>query len=252
MNLCQLGAFSACVITLLSPAIQAMPVNGQGTWESTLEGRDLDGNALTFEAYYDSALDITWLADTNANGAMTWDAANTWANTLNVNGVTGWRLPTTTPINGSSYNFNVSSNGSTDGIFAATTTDGSDGGWRDDSGTPVSEMGNMFYVTLGNLGLCKPSQPICDTQSGFGISNTGPFSNLQPNIYWSESESVLTSRAFYFNYGIGGQTTTVKNLKTLAWAVRSGDVSIIPIPASIWLFGSGIFVLLGFSRKINK
>ena len=44
----------------------AAPVSGMGTWESTLQGRDLDGNAGNgFEAYYDTALDLTWLADGN-------------------------------------------------------------------------------------------------------------------------------------------------------------------------------------------
>ncbi len=40
-----------------------------GTTHAALQGRDLDGNLATFEAYYDTVLDITWLAD--ANYAMT-------------------------------------------------------------------------------------------------------------------------------------------------------------------------------------
>ena len=40
----------------------AGPISGQGTWESTLHGRDLDGFVDTFEAYYDSELNITWFA----------------------------------------------------------------------------------------------------------------------------------------------------------------------------------------------
>lgn len=38
---------------------QAAPIPGQGTWETTLQGRDLDGNFGSFEAYYDTVLDIT-------------------------------------------------------------------------------------------------------------------------------------------------------------------------------------------------
>jgi hypothetical protein len=47
----------------LQNTASAAAVSGQGTWETTLQGRDLDGNTTTFEAYFDTALDITWLAE---------------------------------------------------------------------------------------------------------------------------------------------------------------------------------------------
>ena len=53
-------------------------------------------------------------------------------------------MPTNTQINGSSYNTTVSSNGTTDNGYASTTTDGTNGGWRDGSGNPVSEMVHMY------------------------------------------------------------------------------------------------------------
>ena len=77
-------AFSICSVTA-----NAVPVSGQGTWETTLQGRDLDGNNLTAEAYQDTALNITWLADADINGEMDWFATNTWAGGLNINGFTG-------------------------------------------------------------------------------------------------------------------------------------------------------------------
>lgn len=78
----------------LAGAAQAVGVPGQGTWETTLQARDLDGNLANGpEAFYDTTLDVTWLADANQNGPMNWEAAKTWAANLNVNGVTGWRLP---------------------------------------------------------------------------------------------------------------------------------------------------------------
>jgi hypothetical protein len=33
-----------------------------------------------------------------------------------------------------------------------------------------------------------------------------------------------------------------------AWAVHSGDVSAVPIPTAIWLFGSGLLGLIGVAR----
>ena len=56
-----------CACTICSPSVSAhsLGIPGQGTWETTLEGRDLDGNPATFEAYYDTVLDITWLPNSH-------------------------------------------------------------------------------------------------------------------------------------------------------------------------------------------
>jgi len=73
------------------------------------------------QAYYDTVLDITWLADANLAasntfgvsgihswGGMTWDTAQSWLMAMNADGGTGylgynnWRLPTVTPVNGTS------------------------------------------------------------------------------------------------------------------------------------------------------
>lgn len=52
-----------------------------------------------YQAYYDSTTNLTWLANANMNGVMTWSQANTWAAGLTINGVTGWALPTTADTN---------------------------------------------------------------------------------------------------------------------------------------------------------
>ena len=153
-----LGAVSACVFTFTSMiTVQAAPVSGQGTWETTLEGRlETAPGSGVFLAYYDTVLDITWAADADINGSDTWENQVAWAEGLTLGGVSGWRLPTLNPVNGSTFNTVWSNNATTDGVYAPTTTDGTDGGWRDVNNTPVSEMGHMYYVTLGNLGLCAP------------------------------------------------------------------------------------------------
>jgi len=76
------GTVCVYAFSIFSVTANAVPVSGQGTWETTLQGRDLDGNNLTAEAYYDTALDITWLANADINGEMDWFAANTWAGVL--------------------------------------------------------------------------------------------------------------------------------------------------------------------------
>ena len=83
----------------------AVPVSGQGTWETTLLGRDINGNAViqrdsnglldsSAVFLYDDVLNITWLRSASANGRMNWWTANTWATNLTVGNYTGWRLPT--------------------------------------------------------------------------------------------------------------------------------------------------------------
>jgi len=255
MNIRLLVAFGACVFAVTGiGSVHAVPVTGQGTWESTLQGRDLDGNAATFEAYYDTTLRITWLADTYAAGTnMTWAAANAWAAGLNVNGITGWRLPTLSPINGSTFDSSFSYNATTDDGYADSV------GWVDGSGNPVSEMGNMYYVTLGNLGYCEPisnSSAACTVQTGGGLTNTGPFSNFGPfsstqsGFYWTDTK-LDPGNAWFFDMIDGDQdfTDLVHNHAFSAWAVRSGDVGKVSIPAAVWLFGSGLLGLIGTCRS---
>ena len=108
-----LGAVCAFVFSVISMPSHAAVIPDWGTWVTTLQGRDLDGNAATFEAYYDTVLDITWHADPSPFGTdrAEWDTANTWATTLNVNGVTGWRLPNIDPIDGVALQFDRSYDG---------------------------------------------------------------------------------------------------------------------------------------------
>ena len=78
-------ALSLAIGCLYAPlSAHAVGISGQGTWETTLQARDLDGNLTTAEAYYDTALEITWLADANYAGTtMAWGTANSWAVNLN-------------------------------------------------------------------------------------------------------------------------------------------------------------------------
>lgn len=48
-----------CINFMIFTISHADVIEGQGTWKTTLQARDLDGNPATIEAYYDTALDIT-------------------------------------------------------------------------------------------------------------------------------------------------------------------------------------------------
>lgn len=211
----------------------AAAVSGQGTWETTLQGRDLDGNAATFEAYYDTALNITWLADANYartsgyddDGDMTWVAARTWASNLSVNGITGWRLPAQVDTGAAGCDWGSS---------------GADCGYNVDTST--SEMAHMFFVTLGNKAYLDTAGNV---QSGWGLTNTGPFSNVQSNVHWSGVEyAPSTGYAWYFHTYNGFPHFSDKRNRFAAWAVRSGDVAAVPEPESLALMGVGLAALM--------
>jgi len=59
---------------------------------------------------------------------------------------------------------------------------------------------------------------------------------------------------FGFGAGSGYQETVDKHYyQFYAWAVRDGDVAPVPIPATIYLFGTGLLGLLRFKRhKCNR
>lgn len=250
-----LRVLSVGAVLAASSSVVAGPITGQGTWETTLQGRDLDGNAATFEAFYDTTLDITWLADANyartsgfdADGRMTWDSANAWAAALDVFGITGWRLPTVAPIDGSVFHTAFSTNATTDRGYADVD------GWVDGAGAPVSEVGHMYYVTLGNLGACPPdggdgNPATCDGSppTGWGLTNTADFDNVQTNFYWSGTElSAGGAWGFGFDRGLQGDFGEGNDL--FAWAVRSGDVS-VPAPGVLGLLGIGLAGMLAAGR----
>ena len=85
--------------------------------------------------------------------------------------------------------------------------------------------------------------------TGWGLTNTGDFLNVQSSNYWSGSK-VNSGSAWVFNFDRGGQSGAKgEGFNLFAWAVRSGDVSAVPIPAAVWLFGSGLLGLVGMARR---
>ena len=112
---------------------------------------------------YDTDLSITWLQDANyamtsgydIDGQMNWYDAVAWADQLEYGGFDDWRLPITVYLSGL---------------------------WRYDGSTTLgynittSEMGYMYYNNIGNLGYYDTSGS--GPQTGWGLHNTGPFTNL--------------------------------------------------------------------------
>ena len=208
-------------------------------------------------AYYDTDADLTWLADANAaqtsgytgtgvlaNGRMTWQAANDWAADLTVGGVSGWRLANTNPVNGTAFNYSFMDNGSTDFGHNASRSGTAY------AGSQGSELANLFYNVLGNVSNYDSSGIFDYGCAGSCLTSTGPFSNVQSNFYWSATEyAPNTNDAWFFNMYYGSQYRNDKNSSLYGWAVQSGDVSAVPVPAAVWLFGSGLLGLVGVARR---
>jgi hypothetical protein len=190
------------------------------------------GNGLLF----DNVLNVTWLQDANyaktsghsETGSMDWETATSWAAKLNYKGLTGWRLATSTPINGSiETGFNINS--------------------------PTSELAYMYYFNLNlkgyfsTTGIFQPDYGIFGNGTDGGQNNVGLVKNLQSSAYWLAPESTPdVDRAWYFNTAVGGQDHNAsKGNQFYAWAVRPGDVSMVPLPGAIWFFSSGLLGLLG-------
>jgi hypothetical protein len=222
------GVLCACVLAfVVSEPASAASIPGRGTWETTLQARTFDGT--TIGGYYDTALNITWLANANYVGTtMDWINANSWAASLNLNGITGWRLPTMGPVNGSSFTYSYGYDGTHDQGYnmgaPGTAYAGSTG----------SEMAHLFYTTLGDKAFVDTSGVY--PQFDYGLSNTGPFSNLQSYSYWSATEyAPNTGNAWDFVFENGGQDNYYKAYNNYAWAVHAGDVgaAVVPVPAAI-------------------
>jgi len=233
--------------TLLALALLASAAV-TGTAQASLLDR---GNGLL----YDTVLNVTWLQDANyantsgyasaTGGAMNWADANTWAAQLNFDGLSGWRLATNTPVSGGdNYDYNYSTNGTTDYGFNITS--------------PNSELAYMYNVNLGLKDYVNASGAV---QANFGVfgngtigdqANVGLVNNLQADAYWSGAESEYSpgsGYAWYFNTNDGFQSYIYKDRQFYAWVVRSGDVSPVPVPGAVWLFGSGLLGLLSLKGR---
>lgn len=119
------------------------------------------GNGLI----YDDILDVTWLQDANyamtsgydADGKMNWSEANTWVASLDINGITGWRLPNTNPIDNTTDD---DINGSFIGTEDRGQNVSSPGTLYE--GSTASEMAHLFFNTLSNLAFCDSTTATVD------------------------------------------------------------------------------------------
>jgi|GEM_PF-909321 len=206
---------------------------------------------------YDTILNITWMQDANYAktsgysrfGLMQFDEANAWANSLNFGGYDDWRLPTLQDTGQPGCDLSYSR--------------GTDCGWNsqtynENTGEVYSELAYMFYDNLGNLASHDPVDgDYLGGEVDWGVTDTGPFLNLQNASYWTQLEYAPEHAytAWGFDAYDGYQGANSKGNGLYAWAVRAGDVSVsqVPLPSALWLFGVSLLGLFNISRnRLNR
>ena len=194
---------------------------------------------------YDDVLNITWLQDANyaktsgydTDGRMNWADAMAWAAQLSFGGFNDWRLPTLRPVDGIAFQYYSATNywlGNRDISYNITS--------------PNSELAYNFYVNLGNKGYLDKSG---NTTGNAGVTNSGPFTNLQNDWYWFDQtvEPNANSR-WEFAMIDGYQGWGLYDTGEFAWAVRDGDViAAVPEPGTLALVA---FLLAALPNKRRK
>ncbi len=229
-----------------------------GTAQSALHDR---GGGLL----YDDVLNITWLQDANyaktsgydADGRMDWRTAKAWAENLiyfdSVRGVryggiyySDWRLPQNAPV-GTNWSYVRSPDGSTD-VGSNITSE-------------KAELAYMYYVNLALKGDRSPSNVL---QSDFGIfrdgthigqADVGLVQNLQAHRYWYATPSAINPDGFAwgFDFGWGDQAVDYNHgADYFAWAVRDGDVAVVPEPEVQAMLLAGLAVVGHALRMARK
>ncbi len=169
----------------------------------------------TYRLIHEVARDLIWLDHTT--DYLDWAGSAAWAESLNEGGVLAyqlqpgvhvewdgdWRLPATPH---SAYEFGY--DGKSTAGFNVTSSD----------------LGHLYYTTLGNKG--NQGTDGAFPQPDAGLKNTGPFENLKIDFYWQNEYADHPSLAWFFGTHIGYQGDDEKDWPfNYAMAVRSGRVT---------------------------
>jgi len=175
---------------------------------------------------YDTTTNLTWLTDAALGGLRTQADALQWAADLSFGGFDDWRLPSVAPVNGTALQLDYSEDGSTDvGINNAG---------------PNTELGHLYYASLGN--------------TAAGLTNAGSFAGLVDPanavgpVFWTGTPSD-SGWALAFFMGMGAQDQLATDTLAQAWAVRVGDVGLVPEPGSVVLMLAGLLAIAARRRQ---
>ena len=85
--------------------------------------------------------------------------------------------------------------------------------------------------------------------AGFGDGSTSPYDSFLSFINLAEGDYILAVDHYGANEATLRGTASYISGNNLDYQLTfSSDVSPVPVPAAVWLFGSGLMGLLGFGR----
>ena len=194
---------------------------------------------------YDTVLNITWARNANLAGQpMTQDQALAWVNSLVLDGISGWRLPTIS-VSGLNFPLMTEQPGYASSFTYACAAPVGESICQDD------ELGYMYWYDLNGNGL---------SETGNQISYLGAqlIENLQ-DIYWSGTvwQPGYGWVVYFTSAGAHAgwfQAQPPDSFPTGAWAVHDGDVANqtpVPEPATLALLSGALlgFILTCWRRK---
>jgi len=122
-----------------------MPIGNANASLSSIGKGTISGGG-DYELVYDNLLGVVWLNYTKTN--VNWVGAMNWADALVVTFggdiLSDWRLPHALPINGSTYNYSQSDDGSSDRGYNISAPG------SDYEGSTANELAHLYYNGLGN------------------------------------------------------------------------------------------------------
>lgn len=182
---------------------------------ATYSGRD-------YNLIYEDDQGLIWLDYSNSISGN-WIDLKKWAADLNAAGVLTYKLNSGVKVSwNGDWRLPKTVDGKRTWGYEGTTTAGCN--------IETSEMGHLYYKSLGNLGYHDISGKLrtgWGDAAAWGLKNKGPFTKLYPESYWSGTEySMYTEHAWAFNFAFGTQSNMAfKHLGAYsAVAVRSGKV----------------------------
>ena len=241
--------------TVLISMLMILLFVGTANASLTMIGTATYGGGTYNLIYEDDSINggLVWLDYTS--GSDTWQNQMDWASDLNGTGIL-------------TYNLNPGITVTWDGDWRLPITDESKCnmsvgfGYEGPDATGYhnyskgynmvnSELGHLFYESLGNLGSYATDGTY--PQPGSGLQQTGDFNFLQSATYWSGTEySPYTGLAWLFYYSNGSQLSRSKDYTFNALAVRPGQVSAVPLPGAVWLLGTGLTCFGLIRRKVGR
>lgn len=216
-----------------------------------LQVRDVDQDGVA-DAYYSTALNLTWLADANlaaTTGAAPYglfnkDEADKWAQDASPWGVTGWRLPSIIQ-NGGALDCYSYLYGATADACAAPVAPGS------------SELAYL-YTSLAASGATSLFQNI---QNGYWQRDSLQAIEINGETVFVEMPSAILAgmrggRSWHFDWAQGENQliSSASNVGSRVWLVHDGDIlSAVPEPSAFAIFALGLVaILLCAHRKQDR